>query len=74
MKKKTLFASKLDINLRNKPDVYYIWSVVLYGSETWALPKVDQKSSRLSIQLNAQLDYSKRVLKFTLNVLLHVSV
>ena len=41
--KKTLFASKLDINLRKKPDKCYIWSVALYGSETWALPKVDQK-------------------------------
>jgi len=43
MKKKTLFARKLDINLRKKPDRCYIWSVALYSSETCALPKVDQK-------------------------------
>jgi hypothetical protein len=42
MKKKTLFTSKLDINVRKKPDKCCIWSVALYGSETWALPKVEQ--------------------------------
>jgi hypothetical protein len=47
MKKKTLFTSKLDIYLRKKPDKCYIWSVALYGSETWALPKVDQKCLRV---------------------------
>ena len=42
-KKKTLLVGKLDINLRKKPDKCYIWSEVLRGSESWALPKVDQK-------------------------------
>ena len=33
-KKKTLFASKLDLNLRRKLVKCYIWSVALYGAET----------------------------------------
>ena len=43
MKKKTVFTSKLDINLRKKPHKCYIRSVAFYGSENWALPKIDQK-------------------------------
>jgi len=35
--KKTLFTSKLDLNLRKKLVKYYIWSIVLYGSENWTL-------------------------------------
>jgi len=42
-KKKTLFTSKLDINVRNKLVKYYIWSMVLYGAETWTLRAADQK-------------------------------
>jgi hypothetical protein len=42
-KKKTLFTSKLELNVRNKLVKYYIWTVVLYGAETWTLRKVDQK-------------------------------
>jgi hypothetical protein len=42
-KKKTLFTSKLDCNLRNKLVKCYIWSIALYGAETWTLRKVDQK-------------------------------
>jgi hypothetical protein len=41
--KKTLFTSKLDLNLRKKLVKFYIWSIVLYGAETWTLRKVDQK-------------------------------
>jgi hypothetical protein len=33
-KKKTLFTSKLDLNLRKKLVKCYIWSVALYGAET----------------------------------------
>ena len=36
-KKKTLFTSKLDLNLRKKLVKCYIWSVAFYGAETWAL-------------------------------------
>jgi hypothetical protein len=41
-KKKTLFASKLDLEIRKKL-VKYIWSIALYGAETWTLRKLDQK-------------------------------
>jgi hypothetical protein len=41
--KKTLFTSKLDINLRKKLVKCYIWSIALYGAETWTLRKVSQK-------------------------------
>jgi len=33
-KKKTLFTSKLDLNLRKKLVKCYIWSMALYGAET----------------------------------------
>jgi hypothetical protein len=42
-KTKTLFTSKLDLNLRKKLVKCYIWSIVLYGAETWTLRKVDQR-------------------------------
>jgi hypothetical protein len=41
--KKNLFTSKLDLSLRKKLVKYYIWSIALYGAETWTLRKVDQK-------------------------------
>jgi hypothetical protein len=41
-KKKTLFTSKLDMNLRKKVVKYYIWSMALYGAETWMLQAADQ--------------------------------
>jgi len=42
-KKKILFASKLDLNLRKKLVKCYIWSMALYGAETWTLRARDQK-------------------------------
>ena len=42
-KKKTLFTSKLDLNLRKKRVKYYIWSMALYGAETWTIRAADQK-------------------------------
>jgi hypothetical protein len=42
-KKKTLFTSTLDLNLRKKLVKCYIWGIALYGAETWTLRKVDQK-------------------------------
>jgi hypothetical protein len=39
--KKNLFTSKLDLNLRKKLVKCYIWSIALYGAETWTLRKVD---------------------------------
>jgi hypothetical protein len=42
-KKKNLFTSKLDLNLRKKLVNCYIWNIALYGAETWTLREVDQK-------------------------------
>jgi hypothetical protein len=42
-KKKALFTSKLDFNLKKKLVKCYIWSIALYGAETWILQKVYQK-------------------------------
>jgi hypothetical protein len=42
-KKKTLFTSKLDLILRKKLVKCYIWSIALYGGETWTLRKANQK-------------------------------
>jgi len=41
--KQTLFTSKLDFNLRKKLVKCYIWSMALYGAETWTLGAADQK-------------------------------
>jgi hypothetical protein len=38
--KKTLLTSKLDLNLGKKLVKCYIWSIALYGAETWTLWKV----------------------------------
>ena len=42
-KKKTLFTRKLELNLRKKLIKCYIWSIALYGAETWILRAADQK-------------------------------
>ena len=42
-KKRTLFTSTLDFELRKKLVKCYIWSIALYGAETWTLREVDQK-------------------------------
>jgi hypothetical protein len=42
-RKKTLFTSKLDLELRKKLVKCYIWSIALYGAETWTLRKLNQK-------------------------------
>jgi len=39
-KKKDLFTSELDSNLRKKVVKCYIWSIEFYGAETWTLFKV----------------------------------
>ena len=41
--KKNLFTSKLDLNLRKRLVRCYVWSIALYGAETWTLRKTDQK-------------------------------
>jgi hypothetical protein len=42
-RKKTLFNSILDLELRKKLVKCCIWSIALYGVETWTLRKLDQK-------------------------------
>jgi hypothetical protein len=41
--KKNVFTGNLDLNLRKKLEKCYIWSIALYGAETWTLRNVDQK-------------------------------
>jgi len=40
-KKKALFSSKLDVNIRNKLVKWYIWSTALHGVENWTLQEVE---------------------------------
>jgi len=42
-KKRTLFTRTLDLELRKKLVKCYVWSIALYGVETWTLRAVDQK-------------------------------
>jgi hypothetical protein len=42
-KKRTIFTSTLDSELRKKLVMCYTWSIALYGAETWTLQAVDQK-------------------------------
>jgi len=42
-KKRALFTSTLDLELRKKLVKCYICSIALYGAETWTLRAVDQK-------------------------------
>jgi hypothetical protein len=42
-KKRALFTSTLDFEWRKKQVKCYVWSVALYGAETWTLRAVDQK-------------------------------
>ena len=41
--KKNLFTSKLNLNLRKKLVKCYVWSMAVYGAETWTLRTTDQK-------------------------------
>ena len=40
---KNLSTSTMDLELRKKPVKYFIWSMALYGTETWTVRVVDQK-------------------------------
>jgi hypothetical protein len=42
-KKRTLFTSALDLELRKKLLKCYVWSIALYGADTWTLRAVHQK-------------------------------
>ena len=41
-KKRTLFTGTLDLELK-KLVKCYIWSITLYGAETWTIRAIDQK-------------------------------
>ena len=40
-KNRALFTSTLDLELRNKLVKCYIWSIALYGAETWTIGAAD---------------------------------
>jgi hypothetical protein len=42
-KKRTLFTTTLDLELRKKLVKCYVWNIALHGAETWTLRAVDQK-------------------------------
>jgi hypothetical protein len=42
-KKRNLFTSTLDLELRKKLVKCYVWSIALYSDETWSLRTVDHK-------------------------------
>ena len=42
-KKRVLFTSTLELELKKKLVKCYIWSIALYGAATWTLRAVDQK-------------------------------
>ena len=42
-KKRALCTSTFDLKLRKELVKCYIWSIALYGAETWTLRAVDQK-------------------------------
>jgi len=42
-KMRALFTSTLDLKLKKKLVKCYIWSIALYGAQTWTLRSVDQK-------------------------------
>jgi len=44
-KKKTLFTSNLDLNLRKKLVKFCVWSIALCGAETWTCRNLDQKQA-----------------------------
>jgi hypothetical protein len=43
IKNRALFTSTLDLKLRTKLVKCYVWSMALYGVETWTIRTVDQK-------------------------------
>jgi Ni,Fe-hydrogenase maturation factor len=42
-KKRALFTSKMDLEMRKKLIKHYIWDIALYGAETGTVWRVDQK-------------------------------
>jgi hypothetical protein len=42
-KKRNIFTSTLELEMRKKLVKCYIWSIAFYGAETWTLRAVEQK-------------------------------
>jgi hypothetical protein len=42
-KKRALFTGTWDLELRKKLVKCYVWSIALYGAETWTIRAADQK-------------------------------
>jgi hypothetical protein len=42
-RKMSLLTCKLNIDLKKKLVRYYVWSIALYGSETWTIRKLERK-------------------------------
>ena len=42
-RKISFLTSKLNIKLMKKLVKYYIWSIALYGSETWTIGELERK-------------------------------
>jgi hypothetical protein len=42
-KNRALFTGKMDLELRKNLLKCYIWSITLYGAESWTFRAVDQK-------------------------------
>jgi len=38
-RKKTIFTRNLDLNLKKKLVIFYIWGIAFYDDETWTLRK-----------------------------------
>jgi hypothetical protein len=45
-KKRALFTSKMDLGMRKKLVKLYIWSIALYGAETWMGKYYSESRSR----------------------------
>jgi hypothetical protein len=58
IKKRALFTSNMDLELRKKLVKCYIWRIALYGAETWTIRAVDQKHLVLEKDGEGQLDRS----------------
>jgi hypothetical protein len=43
-KMRSVLTSKMNLEFRKKLVKYYIWSIALYGAETWTLQTVVQKN------------------------------
>jgi len=60
-KKKILEISKLDLNLRNRLVKCYIWSVDLFGVETYTLRNIDLKCFEICWRRVEKISWTDRL-------------